>query len=324
MLAQEWLYGERRNSPLDGMLDRALRLPSVHSAALTPETLDGYAERFVFDEDLPSVLYDLYDNRQLDFDGMAASVRLPHDTFWLEYRSNLATDPSDSGEYLCEMTRTGVLVTRLGEGVSLLIVAEIRDQRTRMKVSGIIRQLFIPMWPLQYGVTPPRADLHIYTGDPDAKRGGVIIPLNVLWGFEDNGRFKSVNLDESTTPLVAEVLFGIFLLTQPKVYSDEPVIHRPQLVKHRAKHGKPPLLEYRRLRLHIGQTVKRQEARRRTLGPSIGTESDEAIRHRQYHKVMGHFRHYLHAKPPRTVWIEPHYRGDPKLGVRFNERHVTR
>jgi hypothetical protein len=54
------------------------------------------------------------------------------------------------------------------------------------------------------------------------------------------------------------------------------------------------------------------------------TESEADIQHRRYHKVMGHFRHYMKHDPAYTVWIEPHYRGDPSLGVTFIEREVTR
>jgi len=39
---------------------------------------------------------------------------------------------------------------------------------------------------------------------------------------------------------------------------------------------------------------------------------------------MGHFRHYINTDNPRTIWIEPHYRGDPSLGVTFTERDVMR
>jgi len=124
--------------------------------------------------------------------------------------------------------------------------------------------------------------------------------------------------------IVSELIFGIFLITQPRVYTDEAVRFKASHKRARAARNKPPLLEYRKLRVHICKPRKHY-SQRPTLERDTGsTESAASIQHRRYHKVMGHFRHYVNHEPPHTTWIEPHYRGDPSLGVTFTERDVSR
>jgi len=123
------------------------------------------------------------------------------------------------------------------------------------------------------------------------------------------------------------LIFGIFLVTQPRVYSDEQIRWKASHRAARVARNKPPLLEYRRIRLHICKPRKHYGERPTATITSRSfsdTDSIEAVQHRRYHKVMGHFRHYINHDPPHTTWIEPHYRGDPSLGVTFTERDVTR
>jgi hypothetical protein len=124
--------------------------------------------------------------------------------------------------------------------------------------------------------------------------------------------------------ILCELIFGIFLVTHPKVYSVEEVKYKPSHKRARILKGKPPLLEYRRIRMHIGKGKKVYSNRPAIDTRTTDIEDAASVQHRRYHKVMGHFRHYLKHDPPHTTWIEPHYRGDPAIGVTFTERDVMK
>jgi len=83
-----------------------------------------------------------------------------------------------------------------------------------------------------------------------------------------------------------------------------------------------PDVEYKQVKLKIGgkhvQYVRRE-------GES------EAEYHKRLHHVIGHFRTYTHTygskgvekRPvPKTVWIEPHWRGDASMGVLLREHII--
>lgn len=118
---------------------------------------------------------------------------------------------------------------------------------------------------------------------------------------------------------VAEALVGMFLVQQPKIFEEELYSADAKLQRARAKRQKPPLIEYRKIHLKIGSVSKR------SLDRPSGGGSGEAVGKRRYHRVLGHFRIYGRGTAAaRPVWIEPHFRGDPALGVLIREREVSR
>ena len=316
MLAQSWLYGRRMPSPHDALVEKRLRLPAEFNPHSSVVVLNQLAERIVFTDDVPSLLYEMHDNRQLTYEGMLTSARLPYDCFWLEYKSIIGFDgfkDIDRAEY-------GALVVKHHDGARLYIVigTPYQDLGT---VSGLV-------YVVEFNVWPPV--LHAHPKLPEGVKKA--LSFDVLYAYNDK-RIKNEEEKAIDTlgGIVTELIFGIFLVTQPRTYHDEAVKWHPKKQAARTKHGKPPLLEYRRIRMRITKPVKRYAAQAtatRGINTSIthelDTEHPDATTHRRYHKVMGHFRHYNNHDPAYSVWIEPHYRGDPALGITFTERDVSR
>ena len=305
MLAQEWLYGQRVPTEYDRMLERHLKQPTKFDPRSSIAILNLVAERIVFTDDVPSLLYEMNDNKQLTFEGMLSSAKLPYDCFWLEYTTVIGTNPVEDG---VECVNYGALIQRIGtDAVRMFIVIGFKLRGELINTLAYI---------VEFDTWPPVVSI----------KQGTALSFSVPYAFNEErlrlGKAKQSMLDLGST--VNELIFGIFLVTQPKVYNDEPVKWKAAHKRARAKSNKPPLLEYRKIRLHILKTNKRYSQRPSSILSIRDTDSEEAVRHRRYHKVMGHFRHYVNHTPPHTTWIEPHYRGDPALGVTFTERDVSR
>ena len=71
----------------DGYVERFLKLPTEFNKYSSLAMLNTLAERIVFTDDVPTLLYDMHDNKQLTFDGVLSSAKLPYDYFWLEYNT---------------------------------------------------------------------------------------------------------------------------------------------------------------------------------------------------------------------------------------------
>jgi len=316
LLAQSWLYGRRMTSPHDAVVERHLKLPDQFNPHSSVAVLNQLAERIVFTDDVPSLLYDMHDNRQLTYEGMLTSVKLPFDCFWIEYRSVLGI----GDVYEAKRAEYGALVTRMPNSRVRMYIVIGTDFVDLGTISSLAYVVEFEHWP---PVMVPMLSKSL---------NSKALQFYINYAYN---RDKIESKDEDATNIiggiVTELIFGIFLVTQPKVYNDEKIEWHPKKQGARAKHGKPPLLEYRRIRLRITKPVKRYNSQptARTRGIQCidnehDTESSDAINHRRYHKVMGHFRHYLRHDPAYTVWIEPHYRGDPALGITFTERDVTK
>lgn len=312
MLAQDWLYGQRSKTKYDSIVEKYLKLPTVFNKHSSVSSLSHLAERIVFTDDIPTMLYDMHDNKQLTFQGVLSSARLPYDCFWLEYSTTIGISAVPD----IKRVPYGALIRRNPNGsVRMYIIVGMEfDEGTISSVAYIV----------EFDEWPPLTQ----------KEGGITtLTFNVLWAFNFNALridntptsadFKSKALQDLGST-VNEIIFGIFLVTQPRVYTDEPVRHKASYNARRVARGKSPLLEYRKIKLHIYKPRKHYTNRTSIQGITDSTDSEAAIRHRRYHKVMGHFRHYINNDNPRSVWIEPHYRGDPKLGVTFTERDVSR
>lgn len=300
MLAQHWLHGRRAKTQWDDLVSDRLLLPSEFNPHSGVGALNKLAERIVFTDDVPSLLYEMHDNKQLTYEGIVSTTYLPYDCFWIEYTTTLDITALSGVSRL----HYGALVERLlNDNVRMYIVTGM-DFYDRETVSGLVYIVEFTEWPLNV---------------KDKKS----IEYYVRWSFNNmDNNDQSMVLDLGTT--INELIFGIFLVTQPKVYKEELVTYKPSHKRARAAKGKPPLLEYRKLRVHIGQVHKRYTQRPASGLRTVVDDYASDIVHRRYHKVMGHFRHYVHDDNPRTVWISPHYRGDPKLGATFIERDVSK
>jgi len=309
MLAQSWLYGERTKSEVDHMVERHLKLPTKFDKHSSLAVLNLLAERIVFTDDVPTILYEMNDNKQITFDGMLTSARLPYDCFWMEYTTNIGIVDDDEIDY----AMYGALIQRIGtEEVRMYIIIGIKFADVSDVLSTVAYVIDFPHW-------PPVVSSTKYNNSK-------ALSFEVRYAF-NYARLQDAKLTRALVELgsiVNELIFGIFLLTQPRVYTDEPVRWKSSHKKARATRNKPPLLEYRRIRLHICKPRKHYTQRPAITSGISDTDSDAAVQHRRYHKVMGHFRHYINHDPPHTTWIEPHYRGDPALGVTFTERDVSR
>lgn len=319
MLAQSWLYGRRMTSPHDHVVVKHLKLPDQFNPHSSVAVLNTLAERIVFTDDVPSLLYEMHDNHQLTYEGMLTSAKLPFDNFWIEYKSVLGI----GDVYEVKRAEYGALVVRMPNGNVRFYVIIGTDFHDLGSISSLAYVIDFDHW-------PPRMVSGVAKDRPQIKA------LQFWVVYAHNRKYiESEDEDAKNTlgGIVTELIFGIFLVTQPKVYSDEKVEWQPRKQAARRKHGKPPLLEYRRIRLRICKPMKRYNASERATASTRGiympsnepdTESSDAVQHRRYHKVMGHFRHYNRHDPAYSVWIEPHYRGDPALGITFTERDVTR
>ena len=307
MLAQQWLHGHHVKTKYDRYLASRLVIPTTFNPHSSVAVLNNIAERIVFTDDVPSLLYQMYDNKQITYQGMLQTVKLPYDCFWLEYQSRVGMQGSEfnSASY-------GALIERQGDTVYMTIVTgvDLIDKSDLVADScAITHAIEFPTWPPTVRESDDKQlsfachVVHAYNADDLRDRKEAILELGAI---------------------LCELIFGIFLVTHPKVYSVEQVKWKDSHKRARERKGKPPLLEYRRIRMHIAKGRKVYAQRPAIDTRTTDLDSDASVQHRRYHKVMGHFRHYLKHDPPHTTWIEPHYRGDPALGVTFTEREVLK
>src|SRR5262245_55670702 len=100
-------------------------LPEKYDPKLTKEHLARVAERVVFTDDIPSMLYQMHDNKQLTFDGVLSSVRMPYDCFWLEYKTECGMGEIQIGDPEC--INMGALLHKIeGGGVRMYIVTGLK------------------------------------------------------------------------------------------------------------------------------------------------------------------------------------------------------
>lgn len=318
MLAQQWLNANHNETPYDRILRSYLDLPTKLTPLLSLFKLGQLAERIVYTDDVPTLLYTMHHNRQLTLSGVAASAKLPFSSFWLEYRTRMG------GKYMpilmpgaSPWTDYGALVTECTGGrVKMLLVAGFeRDGRYHSNIVAVVEFMTWPPVPIR---VPDKAS--------SKSREGLEYKIEWVANRDDWEKNLDTSIEELGGMLI-EMIFGIFLVTQPRVYDEEIVKFNEKKQARRAKAGKLPLLSYRKIRLNIITPKTRYvranggDVRPLDLRDQGDTESADAVHHRRYHKVMGHFRHYQNG---HTVWIAPHYRGDPSLGVTFTERDVVR
>src|SRR5262245_15501146 len=235
MLAQEWLSGDRAETPFDSTLERHLALPHKFDPKFPYAVLNNIAERIVYVDDVPSLLYQMYDNHQLTFEGVIGSAKLPYDCFWLEFPTilGLSPDPLDP----VERAENGALVQKLsGDQVRMIMATGFR-YNDRKYLSTITFVIEFDTWP------------------PLMKRedGKFSIQFGVRWAFNKERIGKSERRAiEDLSNIIVELIFGIFLVTQPRTYSDEKIAWGDRKQRRREEAGKKPLLEYRKIKMQIG------------------------------------------------------------------------
>jgi hypothetical protein len=316
-LAEAFLHRRLKHTPYDGHVASLLTVPSPElTKHLSIEMLHRVAERIVYLDDIPSLSMELEENRQIDRASMVRTMKLPFDCYWVEYRTVAAdmSDPNDGSAWYW-----GALFEKRGGTTWTYIAAGIPQDDGEIHASLVYVVQFVN-WP-PVGLWPIDKS--------------ECLAFDLEWAFDDfqlatRGKVNTPAAADMTDGLyncVMDMLFASFLVTQPKVLEEVQVQPSTKLQRSRAAAGKPPLFEYRRLKVRIGGTRKvysHAQLSGRKLTSIGDLDSERAIQHRRYHKVMGHFRHYLHGDNPHTTWIEPHYRGDPSIGVTFTEREVSK
>lgn len=112
-----------------------------------------------------------------------------------------------------------------------------------------------------------------------------------------------------------DVTDALFLLCTPKVSEIRQVQHHRKLQAARERRGKSPLLEYKHVRLVIGQGQPQYRGAREGAGVS-------EIHHRM-HRVEGHVRVYRKGRErPLVAFVPEHWRGNPELGILLHEKTV--
>jgi hypothetical protein len=316
-LADAFLHRRLRHTPYDGHVTSLLTVPSPElTKHLSIEMLHRVAERIVYLDDIPALCMELEENKQINRPNMVRTMKLPFDCYWVEYRTVSFDMSLDDAWYW------GALFEKRGSAVWAYIVAGMPKEGEFG--GGIYASL---VYVVQFTNWPP---VGVWPSDKSE-----CLSFDLEWAFDDfqlatRGSVNTPEAIQMTDGLyncVMDMLFASFLVTQPKVLEEVRVSPTRALQKARASAGKPPLFEYRRLKVRIGGTRKvytHAQLSRRKLVSGEDPDSERAIQHRRYHKVMGHFRHYLHGDNPHTTWIEPHYRGDPAIGVTFTEREVRK
>lgn len=290
ILAQTFL--ERRiASKYDPWILARLGLPNAANPLLAAAQYEGAAERIVFVDALDELAIELHETGQITRTVVYETVRMPCECVWIEWTL------SDRGN---GPQKVGVLLDRDDTGdIAFAVVSHSTREPSAVGVCmvGALRPLPWPMNGEDYNC------------------------IKLTWsvtggGLSNDERARAASL------IVVDALYGLFLVQQPRVIEEEAVEHGPKLQRARAKAGKHPLVEYRRVKVTIGGETRRRALSAAGASPHAAGDDPDRAR-RRYHRVLGHFRIYGRGTDaPRATWIAPHFRGDPALGVLIRERDV--
>lgn len=293
ILAQRWLHLPHKPTKWDDVLRSHLE---INTKGMATDVAMSYTERLVYNHELPSTLTRLVNNNGIDIKMMYNTMKMPSDRVWVEYN----TEIGDKGVWKIG----GMFLQYNLEQMRLIIVM---GTETKFGwVSGITHVIRFERWPPKFQ--------------------GSALPLNMHYHFTTLDEFaRDKGYQSDTRNMVDELVFGLFLITQPRTIETQDHVHAYKQQRARVKLGKPPLIDYRRVNIKIA-TGKRQGG--------VDTRQDHATiqntsggGRKQYHHVLGHFRHYGvtdKRKEAHTTWIDDHWRGDPSLGVILHERNVKR
>lgn len=306
-LAQHFLDDKKfvKPSPHDRQVEAALTLEYT-----TANDYAKMADRVVFAEELLEVYHQMLDDGQIEPEMIFRNVKLPSDCLWVEWQVKTLDVSSDNAMQVGALFQ---MTTRPELPLDMIVMC----RSVRTGGIGIVAK---------YKINPPP-----YTDELN----GMVFKMS--WSDTD-GRFVDQNgtrgmlLDDPhdkrwgqlMSTFLKGAFFGLFLLQQPRVTDTTEVTHADKVQRKRKKHGKKPLLEYKRVTLKVGIVAGRVGVLRRER--AVGLVGDGAGGgKKKYHHVLGHFRCYHRGTlEEHVIWIAPHYRGDPTLGVILREKHLVK
>jgi hypothetical protein len=251
------------------------------------------AERYVFDEDAPTITRALVDSGAITNALVFDSMRLPASNIWIEYPLEDQTET--------DIMRIGLMVGSVPRNDTVLagmrtMLAIVGQTKTSVAVVGLMT---LPEGPVILGKT--KVDLHWF--------------LHYLAGSK-----SSSEADHDCKMFVYDLIDCLFLINTPRVCEMRESSFGSNR-KVRPKDKPPlPLVEYKRVLLKVGVGTPQYKKN----GNVPGVETDEA-RHRRLHRVVGHFRTYREGRAqPKVSFVPQHWRGDAELGILLHEREVKR
>lgn len=314
ILAQEWIE-HHRDGPFDPWVLSRLDMDakkdiivkfegSAGVQIIKPDDSQILADRIVFEEDLGALLDSMKEKGQIEQNFILDTVRLPAPCLWLEFK--------------IDGWKMGFLFEQAPESdvVLLACVASISRQSGLLTKSPKLKNL------------PEKEAITLFVSSFQKLPLINIRSIGLIWEHElvlkarRNDKlsdFTSKDVDNQYFWYCLCALFGLLLLQQPKLIETRDVTFDKKFQKKRLQKNKLPLLEYKRAYVRVGTAHKR--AGGETSG--VGTRGEPTGK-RQYHHVLGHFRMYHRGTPGAyVIWIDEHWRGDPKLGVVMHERKVS-
>jgi len=306
-LAQHFLDREKvKPSPYDRQLADALTLEYT-----TVKDYAKMADRVVFTDQLLEIYHDMIDHEQIEAAMIFRNVKLPSDRIWIEWNVLTKDVSADGGMQvgaLFEMT------TRPELPLDMLVVC----RSVRTGGMGIVARYKIDPPPyvndingMKFKMTWSDIDGTFVGPNHTSKLTGISDPHDPRWGQLMNTFIKGA-------------FFGLFLLQQPRVTDTTEVTHAEKIQQKRRKKGKRPLVEYKRVTLKVGIVAGKAGVMRRDRSAAVAGEGAGGGK-KKYHHVLGHFRCYHRDTPEEhVIWIAPHYRGDPSLGVILREKHLVK
>jgi len=278
LLVEHWLNPQHRSkTKYDAWV-----LPRVMPMSDGVATLHKTAERIVFAECLPSVLHEMTVNKQIDIKAISQEFKMPTDRLWVEWSIPHGGIPH------IKWMRTGCYLEVEPSGKLACVVCVGVMRNDGRCISEMIAACTFASGSIRSG---DNMKLEIPAGDAVSKK--------------------------DIMHAISELVFALFLLGHPKVVQVELAQESPQRARVRRNKKLPPFVEHRKVVLRPGVITRKVRGNTRNVTPAeIDTQSDDAVRHRKYHRVSGSFRHYNpEKKEPYSIWVAEYYRGDPRLGV---------
>jgi hypothetical protein len=266
------------------------------------------ADRIVMCESPDDLMFEMQENKQIILEDMYRHVRMPSSCVWIEWHtapnSKNTVDNMQIGVLLDEERREGLDTT--GKiAVAVIAASKAPNGRCSVVYAGALNGL------------PNISD-----------EEGMF--ANMSWAYDEAARHHRGTQKDFVVTITAAI-FTLFIMQHPRLTERERVTHPVAVQKKRVAHNKLPLLAYERVYIRINKDVPASVRRTMADGTtarnnfSNTTTTTDDVTHRRYHKVLGHFRTYYRGDArERVIWIEPHWRGDPTLGVVLHEHRVEK
>lgn len=264
------------------------------------------AEIYTFTDDTIDAASGVIGSNGVEWGMILRSLRLPSPRVWIELR----TTTSDG----VELILAGVF-----DNTRHAFNKEAPKSDTILTIAAIMpHQLELPAIIGDFRFAMPIETMKV--GDREGFRMGVQRIMSIVLDPERNqARAASDVVDKAANQIVEKFLLALFLIITPRLCEIKHATKDAKLQRARARRGKPPLIEYKTVKLNIGVGRGRYESVARSAG------ADEDVIRRKLHHVVGHFRTYTKDREqPHIAWVPDHWRGDAKLGIVMHERDVQR